>query len=156
VVRLHDPDSEALLELESVLVRRRGADPAAPLEELTLLDVRPLPDAQWLVTFEGLATRNDAEALRGTVLSAPRDQLAEPEAGEFFAEDLVDLAAVDPDGKPLGHVARVYHNGAQAVLVVAAEGGEVDVPFVDEHVGEVDLERRTLVVLDLARLVPGK
>jgi 16S rRNA processing protein RimM len=155
-VRLHHPESEALLELESVLVRRRGAAPDAPPEALALADVRPLPDDHWLVTFDGITSRNDAELLRGAVLLAPRDLLAEPAAGEFFAEDLVDLAVLDPAGHPLGHVTRVYDNGAQAVLVVAAEGGEVDVPFVDAHVGEVDLERRTLVVLDLALLVPGK
>lgn len=156
VVRMHHPESEALLELDAVRVIRRGADPAAPPEELTLAGAQPLPDDQWLVTFEGVANRNDAEALRGAVLFASRDRLAEPEDGEFYAEDLLDLAAVDPAGRPLGPVVRVYHNGAQAVLVVAAEGGEVDVPFVDEHVGDVDLEGRTVVVRDLALLVPGK
>lgn len=156
-MRLHHPESEALLELDALLVRRRGADPAAPPEELALADARPLPDAQWLVTFEGVVTRNDAEALRGAVLSTPRDRLAEPEPGEFFAEDLLDLDVLDPGGRPLGRVVRVYDNGAQAVVVVAGtELGEVDVPFVDEHVGEVDLERRTLVVRDLSLLVPGK
>ena len=156
VVRMHHPESEALLELDALLVRRRGADPAAAPEELTLAGAQPLPDDQWLVTFDGVANRNDAEALRGAVLFASRDRLAEPEDGEFYAEDLLDLAAVDPAGRPLGRVVRVYHNGAQAVLVVAAESGEVDVPFVDEHVGDVDLEGRTVVVRDLALLVPGK
>jgi len=156
VVRLHHPESEALLELDALLVRRRGAEPDAPLEELTLADARPLPDDQWLVTFDGSATRNDAEALRGAVLLVRRDRLAEPGPDEFFAEDLLDLEVLDPDGRPLGRVVRVYDNGAQAVLVVAGDGGEVDVPFVDAHVGDVDLERRTLVVRDLQLLVPGK
>jgi len=157
VVRLHHPESEALLDLDAVWIRRRGADGETPAEERALAGARPLPDDGWLVTFEGIATRNEAEALRGAVVGVPRDRLPPPGPDEYFAEDLLDLRVLDPAGRSLGRVARVYDNGAQAVLVVeAASVGEVDVPFVEEHVGEVDLERRTLVVRDLGLLIPEK
>lgn len=157
VVRLHHPESDALAVVDVLFVRRRGDDPGAPLQERALLDAQPLPGDAWLVRLEGISTRNDAEALRGAVLSVRRDRLPPPGPDEYFAEDLLDLQALDPGGRPLGRVARVYDNGAQAVLVVAStEFGEVDVPFVEEHVGEVDLDRRTLVVRDLGLLVPER
>lgn len=155
-MRLHHPESEALLDLGALWVRRRDAGEETPAEELALAGARPLPDDGWLVTFEGISTRNQAEALRGASLAVPRDRLPAPGPDEYFAEDLLDLRVLDPAGRALGRVARVYDNGAQAVLVVAAQAGEVDVPFVEEHVGEVDLERRTLVVRDLGLLIPEK
>jgi 16S rRNA processing protein RimM len=157
VVRLHHPESEVLLDLDAVWIRRRGADGETLAEVRALAGARPLPDDGWLVTFEGLSTRNEAEALRGARIAVPRDRLPAPGPDEYFAEDLLDLHVLDPAGRPLGRVARVYENGALAVLVVeAAAVGEVDVPFVEEHVGEVDLERRTLVVRDLGLLIPEK
>lgn len=154
LVRLHHPGSDSLRHLDAVMVRRRGADAA---EEMALAEARPLPNGGWLVRIEGISTRTAADALRGAVLSVPRDRLLQPEPGEYFVQDLLHLEVLDPDGRPRGRVTRIYDNGAQAVLVVdSPELGEVDVPFVEEHVGEVDLERRTLVVRDLDLLVPEK
>lgn len=154
-MRLHHPESEVLPRLDALWVRRRVADGEALPEELAIVGARPLPADGWLVTFQGIATREQAEELRGAAVAVPRDWLPPPGPDEYFAEDLLDLRVLDPDGRPLGRVVRIYDNGAQAVLVVeAASVGEVDVPFVDEHVGEVDLDRRTLVVRNLALLIP--
>ncbi|MBI5501252.1 MAG: 16S rRNA processing protein RimM [Deltaproteobacteria bacterium] len=155
-VHLHNPESTALDELETVLVRRPAAAGGAPADPLKLgiEGARSTPDGTWIVAFAGVVTRDDAESLRGATVSARRADLPGPDEGELYVEDLVGLEAVDPDGRTLGVVREVYDNGAQEVLVVAAAGGDVDVPFVDAHVGDVDLEQRRLVILDLAALVP--
>ena len=83
-----------------------------------------------------------------------RADLPAPEPDELYVEELEGLAAVDPQGRSLGIVREIYSNGAQEVLVVSTERGDVEVPFVDAHVGEVDVAARRLVILDLDALVP--
>ncbi|MBI5485966.1 MAG: 16S rRNA processing protein RimM [Deltaproteobacteria bacterium] len=155
-VHLYNRESTALDELEAVLVRRRDEDGVASAEPLKLgiEGARSTPDGTWIVAFAGVVSRNDAESLRGATVSARRADLPGPDEGELYVEDLVGLQAVDPGGRPLGVVRDVYDNGAQEVLVVAAERGDVEVPFVDAHVGEVDPENRRLVILDLEALIP--
>jgi 16S rRNA processing protein RimM len=101
-----------------------------------------------LVCFEGLADRNAAEALRGTLLVA--DSSTSPAADdpdEFWDHQLVGLAAVTRAGAALGEVAEVAHPpGADVLVIRAPDGGEILVPFVRAIVPEVDLAGRRLVV----------
>ncbi len=91
-----------------------------------------------VVAFEGVADRTAAERLRGallTIAEAERRELAED---EFWPDDLAGMAALAPDGSRIGTVAGVRLGDAQDRLVVAtSDGREVEVPFVDELVGEV-------------------
>jgi 16S rRNA processing protein RimM len=95
----------------------------------------------------GITSREAAEALRGKRLYVPRERLPEPEADEFYHEDLVGLAAVSPDGAPAGRVSAVYDFGAGDLIEITAENGEkVVLPFTREVVPEIDLGGRRLVV----------
>ena len=161
-VRLYNLDSPVLEQLRAVLVRRRDArddddaqDDDAHAPRMRIEDARPTPAGTWLVHFAGVHTRNDAETLRGATLSIRRGELPAPAPDEVYVEDLPGIDAFDSDGTALGSVRDVYSNGAQEVLVVATASGDVEVPFVAAHVGEVDLERRRIVILDIANLVPG-
>ena len=155
-IRPYHRASDALAELEFVFLRRRdeSGEPAADPLKLTVERARPTPDGSWLVALSGVVTRNDAESLRGALVSARRADLPPPDPDELYVEDLLGLAAVDPDGRPLGTVREIYSNGAQEVLIVATDRGDVEVPFVEAHVGEVDLDAGRLVILDLDALVP--
>jgi 16S rRNA processing protein RimM len=155
-VHPHNPGSVAFDKLESALVRRPAAagEPAPHALRLAILGARPTPDGSWLVQFRDVHTRNDAETLRGATVTVRRSELPEPAADEFYVGDLEGLEAVAPDGAPLGRIREVYPNGAQEVLVVETPRGVVEVPFVEAHVGEVDLERGRLVILDLGALIP--
>jgi len=155
-VHLHNRDSDALETLDALDARRPTADGGETRFALTIEAARRMPDRSWIVLFAGISSRNDAETLRGVVLSADRGRLAPPDDDELYAADLVDLEAVAPDGRSLGRVRSVYDNGAQQVLVVATPDGDVDVPYVDAFVAGVDLEARRVVIADLDCLIPGK
>ena len=110
-----------------------------------------------VVRFEGVEDRNAAELLRGRVLQVDARTLPPLEdEDEYYDSQLVGLAAVLADGRPLGTVTDVLHLPHGDVLVVAADGREVLVPFVRAIVPAVDLAAGTLVVdppeglLDLA------
>ena len=101
-----------------------------------------------LVSFEGVADRTAAEALRGTLLVA--DSATSPRAedpDEFWDHDLEGLVAVTVTGTVLGTVEQVTHPPGSDLLVIrAGDGGELLVPFVRAIVPEVDLTGRRIVV----------
>jgi 16S rRNA processing protein RimM len=96
----------------------------------------------------GVGDRNAAEALKGAALHVDRERLPMPAEGEFYHADLIGLAAVDPEGRPLGEVIAVYNHGAGDLLEVRlAESGKTElVAFTDAFVPEVDLAGRRVVV----------
>lgn len=108
-----------------------------------------------LVTFEELADRNAAEAVRGTLLHATlgRDEVPE-DPDEYYDHQLVGLDVVDLDGTPLGTVSGLVHGSAQDLLTVRTpDGRDALVPFVTALVPEVDLAAGRLVVADRPGLV---
>jgi 16S rRNA processing protein RimM len=117
-------------------------------------------DARWhsgrlLVRFEGVADRDAAETLRGTVLTIDAERAgdaADPDDGDgdgevWWDRDLVGLRALTPDGRELGAVADVVHTPAGELLAITKPGGgEHLVPFVRDIVPTVDPPGGRLVV----------
>ena len=110
--------------------------------------VRPLRDDMVVARVEGVATRDEAEALNGVELYARRRQLPPPEPDEFYHEDLVGLEAVGADGASLGQVAAIVNYGAGDILEIApAGGGETILALFTKHVAvEIDFERGRIVI----------
>lgn len=88
-----------------------------------------------------IATREEADALRGLKLYIPRDRLPEPDEDEFYLTDLVGLQARDPAGAVLGTVKSVQNFGADDMLEIApAAGGPTwYLPFTREAVPELHI-----------------
>lgn len=75
-----------------------------------------------VLQLEGVATRTDAENLRGSEVTILESQAAPLGEGEYFIHQLYNLEVVLEDGEPLGKVRDVLQTGANEVLVVAREG----------------------------------
>ena len=147
-VRTFDPSSDALGQVQRLLVRPRTGKE----RELRIGTVRPA-NKEVLVHFKGVQGRVAAEALVGATLLAFRDDLPPPEEGEFFQGDLVGLRAETEDGRPLGTVTGLLEAGEVPNLIITApDGAEQMVPFADEFVPTVDLAGGRVVVrpLDLS------
>lgn len=96
--------------------------------------------------LSGVATREEAEALRGTRLCVPRGRLPAPGEEEFYHADLIGLAVVDTGGAGLGRVRAVHDFGAGDVIEIDLGGGKsVMIPFTRAVVPEVDLAAGRLV-----------
>jgi 16S rRNA processing protein RimM len=107
--------------------------------------------------IDGVDDRNGAEALKGVSLGVDRASLPAPDEGEFYHADLIGLAAVDPDGRPVGVVVAVYNHGAGDLLELRlADSGKTElVAFTDAFVPTVDLAaRRVVVQLDRGEEAP--
>ena len=81
---------------------------------------------RWIVAFEGLFSREDAEALAGAVLSAePIDD--DPDA--LWVHEIVGLDVVEVDGTARGRIDAVQENPASDLLVLET-GALVPMRFV--------------------------
>jgi len=97
--------------------------------------------------LSGVATREEAEALRGVRLYADRAALPALPEDEFYHADLIGLAAHDPGGALLGQVRAVLNHGAGDLLELERAGGpSVLVPFTRAIVPAVDLAAGRIVV----------
>lgn len=108
--------------------------------------LRPIPGA-FAARLTGVLTREQAEALKGTRLYAPRDRLPPLGDDEFYHADLIGLAAYDTGGARLGVVRAVLDHGAGDILEIARPGAaEFLVPFTRAAVPTVDLAGRRVVI----------
>jgi 16S rRNA processing protein RimM len=155
VIRPHGVRGEVLVEV-------RTDDPDVRLASGVVLATEPadagpltVTAARWhsgrlLLSFDGVADRDEADQLRGVMLvvdSADLEDITDPD--EFRDHQLIGLAVLGPDGEHVGEVADVLHYG-QDLLVVAGSGAragtEIMVPFVAELVPVVDLEAGRLEI----------
>lgn len=100
------------------------------------------------VRLSGVKTKEDADALKGTRLYAPRDALPALPDDEFYHADLIGLSVVDTGGADLGRVHAVMNHGAGDLLEVRQTGksGTVLVPFTQAIVPTVDLAAGRMIV----------
>lgn len=101
-----------------------------------------------LLRLDGIADRDAAERLRGTVLTVAVDDLPPPDdPDEFHDHQLVGLRAELADGQPAGTVREVLHGPAGELLVLAREGQpDALVPFVKAIVPTVDVAAGVLTL----------
>jgi 16S rRNA processing protein RimM len=100
-----------------------------------------------LVRLDGVADRNAAESLKGTLFlvdSADLPPIEEPD--EFYDHQLEGLRVVTTTGTSVGSVAEVLHTAAGELLSVRTEEGEVLVPFVSAIVTSVSLADQTIEI----------
>jgi 16S rRNA processing protein RimM len=104
-----------------------------------------------LAQLREIADRGQAEGLRGADVTVARDQLPEPDAGQYYWSDLIGLTVRNVNGVDLGRVIGLIAAPAHDVLRVAAGQGQAEcrerlIPFVEPILREVDLPGGCLTV----------
>jgi len=103
--------------------------------------------------FEGVDSREQAAALRGQMLSVPREELPLGE-DEYFLFDLAGLEVTTHAGEQVGYVKEVRRYPGQDLIVVAsADGRESLIPDVPEFVDKSHMENGRLVVTPIEGLL---
>jgi 16S rRNA processing protein RimM len=77
-----------------------------------------------IARFVEVPDRTAAEALRGKVLTVPREMLPPLGEGEYYHADLIGLPVVTADGVAVGSVLAVENFGAGDVLDIARPDGK--------------------------------
>ena len=112
-------------------------------KSLKLKDVRA-GNKTAIARFEGVTSREAAEALRGSLVEIDREALPPLTDGEYYHSDLIGLPCVDGDGVVIGTVATIEDFGAGELLdIQKADGKRSLIPFRD---GIADLVANRIVL----------
>lgn len=95
--------------------------------------------------LEGCADRSAAERLANLDVAVPRKALPPSDDGTYYWADLIGLQVENSHGERLGQVESLIDTGANDVLVVRGERQRL-IPFVEQVIVEVDLDRGRIVV----------
>ena len=94
-----------------------------------------------IVKLEGINYIDEAEKLKGKVITADREFLGELEEGVYYVADLIGLSVVTADGEEIGKISDVLRTGANDVYIVdMGDGKEVLLPAIKECILSVDVE----------------
>ncbi|MEI9890416.1 MAG: ribosome maturation factor RimM [Caulobacteraceae bacterium] len=105
---------------------------------LTLISGRAAK-TDFIGAVKEIATKEEADALRGLRLYVAREDMPPPEEDEFYLADLIGLEVVE-DGKTIGKVKAVHNFGAGDILEIEPPRGPTwYLPFTRKAVPEVDI-----------------
>ena len=114
---------------------------------LTLSGARPVKGGL-VARAKEVATREEAEALRGLRLFITRDSLPPPEEDEFYLADLLGLSVETAQGEVLGKVKAVQDFGAGDLLEIQPPAGASWwLPFTRATVPEVKIAEGRLIAV---------
>lgn len=132
-----------------IQLKIRKPDPNFPEKDITLLELQP-HTGKFIVRIEGINTPEEAERFTGGILLLPSHLLPKIKTkDEYYISDLIGLEAIDESGKKLNWTLReVLDNPAHPILAfIQNEGPEILIPFIHVYVGTVDVEKKTITLI---------
>ena len=112
---------------------------------LTPTQAKPGPNGTVTIRLKENLTREQVQAMKGTLLHAPRSALPELEEDEFYYSDLIGLIVEDLEGEALGKVKSVQDFGTGDLLEISGPDGVWFLPFTKAAVPHMDLAAGKLV-----------
>ena len=112
---------------------------------LTVKSRRPFKDG-WIVIFEGIDDRSEAERWRDRYLLLPESELPPPGDDEIYVHDLDGMRVRLEDGTDVGVIEAVYDLPQGLVMDVVRTKGSVMIPYNETVVRAVDKGERVVVV----------
>ena len=121
--------------------------PRAAMREVRVERARD-QGAVWLVKFDTIADRNDAERWRDRYVFVPESELRPPAEDEVYLHDLPGMTVVlAGSGDVVGEVEAWYELPQGLVVEVKkADGTLVMVPYIPSIVQEVDVEAKRVLL----------
>ncbi|MBN1466967.1 16S rRNA processing protein RimM [candidate division KSB1 bacterium] len=99
-----------------------------------------------ILSFRGVASRDEAEKLRNCYLYLPADEAMSLPAGDIYIFDLLGLDVYAGDGAFVGTVKDYQDFPAGGMFVIEKERQEFLLPDVPEIVREIDLDAGKIIV----------
>lgn len=112
-----------------------------------IINARPVRGF-WLISLQGIADREQAQKLRGSLISVERKNALTLGENEWFVADLIGCAVYDAKYGLLGQLTDILEHPAQDVYVVSLKGQkDILFPARKTIVQNVDLDLRHIKVV---------
>jgi 16S rRNA processing protein RimM len=110
----------------------------------------------YVIKLQGVDSREQAEALKGSALLIRSNDRPKLAPGEFYLEDLIGLRAINQQTQAaIGKVVGIVYAGNTLLEIeLASSAQKVLVPFVEALVPMVDLTQHQLEIVPLPGLFP--
>jgi len=112
---------------------------------LTPTQAKPGPNGTVIVRLKERLTREQVQAMKGTLLHVPHSALPELDEDEFYYSDLIGLDVENLEGETLGKIKSVQDFGAGDLLEISGPDGVWFLPFTKDAAPHVDLKAGKLV-----------
>ena len=116
--------------------------------EINLIKGTPIPGKSiYVLSIEGVSSRNSAEKIIGWNLVIPIDSRPKLNNDEYHYFDLIGLEARrGPQKTLIGYVTDLIKGGNDLLEIELVEGKKVLVPFVKEIVPEIDIKEKWMLI----------
>ena len=136
-------NSEILSQIP-LFFKRQNKETYTPLH---VENIRPAPGEGFLVKFQEVSGREEAEALKGEKLYVDQESLPPKGEDEYYVYELIGLEVRLSEGGILGLVKALMPVGPYDLLEVQLEDGQtVYIPMIDEIIRKIDLKDRYIQV----------
>jgi 16S rRNA processing protein RimM len=136
-----DPDA-VFTEGRRFIAGTTSGDPARDHPELRIATASPFKGG-YIVHFDGIADRNQAELWRDRFLLMPDDELSPPADNEIYVHELPGMRVELASGEPVGTVLDTYELPQGLTLDVQRTRDTVMIPY-ERVVVSVDREARII------------
>ncbi len=140
IVRPLTDNPNRFAEIEIILIERAGK-----IEPHRITEKTASPKG-WILRFEGIETRNEAEELKGAYILINAEDLPELEEGTYYDFDLVGLEVFTVSGERLGELKEIEKYPANDLYVVEGKDGTIKLPATHEVIRKVDLIKNRMEV----------
>jgi 16S rRNA processing protein RimM len=96
--------------------------------------------------LEGIPDRTAAEKCKGLLIAVPRSSLPKQAEDEYYWSDLIGMSVINLQDEKLGSVESLIETGANDVLCVRGEQGEILIPFLAQVVLKVSMDEKIIRV----------
>ena len=119
-----------------------------PTGEMQKLDIASasVRDRSVILKFDGIVTRDQAEALRGSFIYIPKEEALPLDKGSFYHFEIVGFEVKTQQGVRFGNVEEVLDLPANAVLVVKNGEREFLIPVIKDVVKKIDKESCEIII----------
>lgn len=100
----------------------------------------------WLVKFEGVNDRDQADQLKGSYLLTVTADLPELEEGNYYLFDLVGVEVFTTSGEMLGTLESIDQYPANDIYVVVGARGRLMIPAIRDVVKSIDIKNKRMEV----------
>ena len=94
--------------------------------------------------LEGLSNRNQSEALIGKEVFIDNDFFDSEDGESIFLSEIENFLVVDESVGNLGRIIGFSSNTIQDLLIIKYNEREIEVPFVNEFVKEIDYHKEII------------
>lgn len=144
-VQLYNPDSE--IWAPGLVVR--AWQPGRPARSLRILTMRPARD-EFVVQFEGLASREDAAALTHALLQIDPAALPPVEEDEVYLHELLGATVIEAEtGEAMGTVTAFIETSDLLLDIRLTAGGTALLPVSSDSIEALGREKGKIVVRHL-------